>query len=908
MVHDSDHTPLDYVGGFRLERLLGHGVLGSTYVARAGSGRRAALKVIHPGWGRPQDVGEMIRRSVLRPDGPAETSARRRHPRGTFLAPFDGGHDEESGRAWVATDLLLPDGGAADGRYARRAVAVDAAVALAGVFQAGTALSMLSQLAGLADELHTEGLSLVGLKPSNVFLTDDGVVVVDVHLAQVLRPLLQGARSPRGGLEGSGFTAFVWADTAHLPPELRTAQGDRQLRASSGVYAAAAVTLYACVERSLHPGYDVLDAVMQPQRDRVTASELLRAWVSEKAGARGYTTGQLILHGLRRRGWRRPGARGLGRLGRRGGPWRSRTAACRQAWEAYVKQALENASQARSPAALANGRAPLALEAGNTTVPGAAESGPPSAPRPTDEHTLAKASAEHTSANPNSRTSADGPATPPSHTPLGTSANAPGTPHDPDAGHGPADTGEHMAPGTGSPANTGTHAASCTQPDPPAQPDPRRRADPCTSSATAPDPRTPTATEPARHTDAVPPPSGHAPVPVGHVPSTGHGAVHQGAAAAEPPPPASTATPATRSEGSDHTVRLMSADSGAADSGAAGARGRSARSRRALPSGASTPRCLWQFDTREPLLAAPLAYRDALLVVSGAFLHVLCPATGTNRRHLLEGTAEAPPVAFADLLWFAFREGVLAGVDPGTGEHKVVVPFAGDPGSGAPVVLGDTLWTGTSAGVLHGFRPLADGGVRTVPVGEPVVSTPLADGTVLWVPTGRNGLVGVDVWTDERLLPALPWDAAGCTPVANPGHGVCVGGADGRVRCHRRSREQPVWVRDLIRSPVTAPLVRDGDLLLATDHGGTVFALDAADGSERWHAASDGDGSTAVAVQGGVVHVAGARDLLRLSREDGRALDPWNVGGLQSAAPVAAYGRLYVSLADGVLLAYGTAD
>ncbi|MFE3656555.1 PQQ-binding-like beta-propeller repeat protein [Streptomyces sp. NPDC059165] len=869
MVHEPDRTPPEYVGGFRLERLLGSGVLGSTYAARAADGRPAAVKVIHPGWGHPKEVGDHIRRTLAGTPPLPGSSARERALQATFLAPFAGGHDEEAGCAWVATDLLLPDGPDGDG-YGRRAVAVGTAVALVGAFPAGTALSMLSQLCSLAAELPARGRSLVGLTPSNAFLTAEGVVVVDVHLAHVLR-LLHRVGPSEGEPEESTSGAFVWADPAHLPPELRTARSDGRLRTSSDVYAAAAVTLYACTGSALYPGRDLFDAVMQPQRDRDIAQQLLRVWVSERAGDRGYATGRLILSCLRRRGWRRPRAGRLGRLAGRGGVWRRRASACRLGWEEYVQRALDHATRAPS-GALVNGRAPLALEAGTTGVVAAATGGRPSASRPSITR-------EEASDNPDDRTTTASPVAPAAIA----SATTPGIPD----GHSEQGLGTERGP-----SDAGRHVAPHPRPDPHPSTGTRETSTAATESSR------PTARDPDLHTGAGAPSAGETLVPLAHTPSAGSGAIRQRTAAMKPP---SGETPPTSGVDSDHTVRLLSADLDTAGS-------RTDRSRRVLPSGgAGRPECLWRLDTRESLLAAPLEHQDALVVVSGTSLHVVSPATGRGHRHPLQGTAEAPPVVFGGLLWFAFREGRLAGVDPRTGEHEVVVPLAGDPGAGSPAVVDDTLWTGTSAGALLGFTPGAHAGTRTITVGEPVVSTPLSDGEVLWVATGRSGLVGVDVRSDVRLRPALPWDAAGCTPVANPGHGVCVGGADGRLRCHRWDRDEPVWVGAGHRSGLTAPPVHHGDVLLTTDHAGTVCALDAADGLGRWHTASDGDGSTAVAVQDGVVHVAVAEHVWRLSLDDGRPLDPWDVGGLQSAAPVAAHGRLYVSLANGVLLAYGTA-
>ncbi|MEU9286660.1 PQQ-binding-like beta-propeller repeat protein [Streptomyces sp. NPDC048275] len=676
----------------------------------------------------------------------------------------------------MATKLLLPD--TEEGAYAQPAIGLDTAVRSAGVFQGGAALSLLSQLSELARHLHTRGLSLSGLKPSNVFLTASGVVVVDVHLAQVLRALLHTAPSGSRQQGASSRLPVIWADVSCLPPELRRAHIDRALVASSSVYAAGAVTLYACTGVPVYPVADLVDALMQHKSARARSDQALRHWASTDAVVRGMTVLRLVQRCLRRRPGSRPGPGRLGKLAGRRGLWRRRAHACQHGWDSCVTQALEKGRAVRSVLVLDPGQVRRALVAGTAA---------------------------------SSALSAQDEPTAPEGEPLVTPWEPP-----------PIDAGTvreepEAAPGSDLPAG-----------------------------------------------------------------------------------PSSLSSP---SQHGSPTLWLgkTGPTSGRGEEESPG--GRTARS-----SIGSTPlKRLWTFDASGPLLAAPLIHENLILIVSGNRLHGLSTTTGTaGYTSALPGTAESTPVIHQDLLWFALREGLLVGIHPYTGQQHASCDLDGDPGFGAPIVVDDRLWTGTGNGTFQIYQPRNGTVERRIDIGEPLVSTAVCTGRTLWVPTERSGLVGMDVETGETQFPEHPWDAAGCTPVIVPGHGVCVGGADGTVRCLQQGSDEPVWQREVSSCPITAPLVRDDDLLLGSDHEGTVIALSVADGSERWRTPTDGDGSHAMTVRGGIVHaVGGAEHMWRLNRDNGHTLDRLDVGGHQSTGPVTGHGLLYVALTKGLLHAWG---
>ncbi|MFJ9537062.1 PQQ-binding-like beta-propeller repeat protein [Streptomyces sp. NPDC101225] len=180
----------------------------------------------------------------------------------------------------------------------------------------------------------------------------------------------------------------------------------------------------------------------------------------------------------------------------------------------------------------------------------------------------------------------------------------------------------------------------------------------------------------------------------------------------------------------------------------------------------------------------------------------------------------------------------------------------------------------------------------------------------------------VYVWQDARLraLDARTgderWsypigDAASCGGVplrvtyAPDGHVyVCAGSrvlaievASGRVRWHF---EAPA----VFLSPPTfapGPAVTGGGIYLA-DYLGTVYALDAADGRDRWRIATESRASTEpVLVAAGHVHVGSGKGLYTLDAVTGTPKWRFQSGGEIVGAPAVAAGRIHFGSTDHLL-------
>ncbi|OIJ63201.1 PQQ-binding-like beta-propeller repeat protein [Streptomyces mangrovisoli] len=440
------------LGGFRLVHRAGGGTLGDTYLAVAEDGRYVAVKALHPGWGPPRTTAARaeVALAELQRLGKARDT-----PWARCVRPLRVGYDDGAQRAWIATPWLTasPVTDAAD---CRPAVSLSSAVAVAPL-PAEAALYLLWQLTGLIRDLHAHGLSLAGLKPSNVFLTGERVFVADVHIALTLRGLLHEPE----GRPGTGRRApLLWADPDWLAPELRRS-GSRAGRSSS-VYAVGALLSFACTGRLLFPTTDLIDALTRCTVSR-EAADALAAWAS-KYGNAGARARRAVRRSLRHRRWARPSTRRLRWLS--GAPLWSRRRLVRYqlAWTEYLRTVSARQGPPRESAAPGTDPDPrtVVTRAPAATAPARAQAQVP-APAPAQTAAQAQAPAQ-TQAGPLADT---GPArhdrthparpdpTPNSAAPTRTSA----APTGPGTGSGTA-----TGPGTRTGPGTGTGTGTAWQP------------------------------------------------------------------------------------------------------------------------------------------------------------------------------------------------------------------------------------------------------------------------------------------------------------------------------------------------------------------------------------------------------------------------------------------------------------
>lgn len=194
------------LAGFRLLARLGHGGMGTVYLARSTGGRTVALKTMHP--------------SIAR-----DPASRSRFRLETDAARIIGGHhgavvvdaDPLAPTPWLATEYVLGP-------------PLDDAVALCGPLPEASVRALGAALAGALSQLHTSDVVHRDLKPSNVMVTAYGPKIIDFGIAHASGD----ARLTRTGA-AAGTPAFMSPEQA-IGQE-HTPAGD--------VFALAGVLLYA---------------------------------------------------------------------------------------------------------------------------------------------------------------------------------------------------------------------------------------------------------------------------------------------------------------------------------------------------------------------------------------------------------------------------------------------------------------------------------------------------------------------------------------------------------------------------------------------------------------------------------------------------------------------------------------
>ena len=138
------------LAGYRIERLLGRGGMGSVYEATQVSlDRRVALKVISRRLGADESFRERFRRE-------SRAAAAVEHP--NLLPVYEAG-DTPDGRLYLS--MRFVDGSDLESRLRRL-----------GPLGAAEVLSILGQIAGALDHAHAAGLIHRDVKPANVLLEE----------------------------------------------------------------------------------------------------------------------------------------------------------------------------------------------------------------------------------------------------------------------------------------------------------------------------------------------------------------------------------------------------------------------------------------------------------------------------------------------------------------------------------------------------------------------------------------------------------------------------------------------------------------------------------------------------------------------------------------------------------------
>lgn len=151
-----------WAGGFRLIRELASGGFGSVYLGQDASGRRAAIKFLHPHLANDPQVRRYFAQELV--------NARR--VQGFCLAEILDA-DAEAPRPWIATEYI-------DGPTLAQAVREH------GPRTGGDLQRLAVQTITALSAVHAAGVVHRDLKPANILLGPDGPRVIDFGIARVL--------------------------------------------------------------------------------------------------------------------------------------------------------------------------------------------------------------------------------------------------------------------------------------------------------------------------------------------------------------------------------------------------------------------------------------------------------------------------------------------------------------------------------------------------------------------------------------------------------------------------------------------------------------------------------------------------------------------------------------------------
>jgi outer membrane protein assembly factor BamB len=272
--------------------------------------------------------------------------------------------------------------------------------------------------------------------------------------------------------------------------------------------------------------------------------------------------------------------------------------------------------------------------------------------------------------------------------------------------------------------------------------------------------------------------------------------------------------------------------------------------------------------------------------------------------------------------------------------------------SGEPVIAGDLLYVGTDDGTLIALTPETGQQRWQHQTKGAILRPPVVAGDTLLFSTDLDKVVALDRgsgkfrWQYERETPQ-EFTVHGHAGVAVADDRVFTGFADGHVVALSLAAGELLWVRSLAgeaRQFVdvdTTPVVKGGVVYAASAAGG-LYALSAADGTERWHlpmqntaqlllddgrlfALAAEEGVYAVDLGGHILWRQGFRHggdparpvvdgnylfvsyteggLFIVDKRDGTLKQSFNPGPGISASPAVANDQLYVMSNGGVLYA-----
>src|SRR5215510_8092636 len=160
---------------YTIERLIGSGGMATVYAARHRTGRRVALKMLHPEMSEREDVRERFRREAY--------AANRVHHAGAVQIIDD--DIAEDGSAFLVMELL--EGESLTARANRQVV------------DTKDLFAWVDEILDVLAAYHAEDIFHRDLKPDNIFLTADGrVKLLDFGIARLSDSLPDSMKTRHG--------------------------------------------------------------------------------------------------------------------------------------------------------------------------------------------------------------------------------------------------------------------------------------------------------------------------------------------------------------------------------------------------------------------------------------------------------------------------------------------------------------------------------------------------------------------------------------------------------------------------------------------------------------------------------------------------------------------------------------
>ena len=292
----------------------------------------------------------------------------------------------------------------------------------------------------------------------------------------------------------------------------------------------------------------------------------------------------------------------------------------------------------------------------------------------------------------------------------------------------------------------------------------------------------------------------------------------------------------------------------------------------------------WQKTLENYVLGSSPAVVDGAVYVAGGYkLYSFEAATGKERWTLpIQYSAQSSPTVSGNMVYIASQDGKVYGVDARTGEQQWSNGDIKGLVFGAPAVSGPYIFVGTDGGEVLALSATTGNRIWKTPVGGTIFASPAVSGTTLIV-TSRGST------TTDSLT-----DAAGTTPAAGTGGGsiFALNIADGKL----------LWTYGVAGASSAAI---SGNLVIVGGDDGGVHALDLESGEQRWLAPTGNPVTSSPVIVGDLVYIASGLNLYGLDLTTGQSQWRFSATDTISASPAIANSQIYIGSQDGFLYAIG---